>query len=322
MPETEKRAIVLGDACVDVMVPMMQITDPDVLSPSDRTLEPALSAGGTAANTAAALSKLGIKTSYMGTLGADYGGRFLLEDLKQRDIYSDLTLIDNESNTVYVFAFIDGNGERHPWAFPRTGVSYADYDLSKIDLESIRNASWLHASGMTILFDGTLRESMPEIFKIAYEAGVPTSFDLNTRVNHLSKLESGIVDSIRKTIPYTKYLLGSGPDEFLSFHPCDNWRDSVRAFAKNGHVAVGRMGKDGAFLVDGDREEQKRPIDVPVVNTIGAGDAFNAGFIAAILKGKSTSEAVSWGNGVASYKVSGNSARHTPKEAELATFIG
>lgn len=322
MPDLSDRAIVLGDACVDVMVPMMQIADRNnVLSPSDKTLEPVLSAGGTGANTAAALSKLGIKTAYMGTLGADYGGRFLLEDLKQRNIHSELTLIDENSNTVYVFAFIDEQGERHPWAFPRTGVSYADYDLEKIDLSIIRKAKWLHSSGMTILFDGTLRKHLPHIFKVAYEAGVPTSFDLNTRVNHLDKLEPGIVDAIRQTIPYVKYLLGSGQDEFFSFNPQDDWRDSVRSFKENGRVVIARMGKDGAFLVDADREEQQKAFDVPVVNTIGAGDAFNAGFIAAILKGHSHSEAMTWGNAVASYKVSGNSARHTPDEATLLSFL-
>lgn len=312
--------IVIGDACVDVTVSMASIMSgiSDVYH-SER-LEPHLTGGGTSANTTVALSKLGVPTSFMGTIGADYGGRFILREFAQNNIGTEFTIVD-DSNTIYVFAFIDPTGERTLWAFPREGCSYANLDLSRIDMERVKQAAWVHASGMTYMAEGNTRANLPAVFKAAYEAGIPTSFDLNTRAKQPEDLDPDIRRAVEDTLPYVKYLLGSAKDEFYSFRPCPDWHDSVRAFAGNGRSVISRMGAEGAFVVCGDGEFQVEAFDVPVHNTTGAGDAFNAGFIAGMLKGCTLKESVLWGNGVAGYKVMGNSSRDTPDEAQLLKFI-
>ncbi len=322
MPEGFGRAIVIGDACVDVTVPIESIISPDNSgSPEDGRVSPSITGGGTSANTAVALSKLSVKTAFMGTLGEDYGGRYMLDEFRGLGINTELTLTDHQSNTVYVFAFIDPRGERHLWAFPRSDVSYVNLDIGRIDLEKVKTASWVHSSGMTYMFDGTIRKSLPEIFKSAYEAGVPTSFDLNTRVKDSANLDPGIKDAVLRTLPYVKYLLGSGKDEFYSFCPDDDWKNSVKSFATDGRAVIARMGAEGSYSVLNGEQEFQKPFDVPVKNTTGAGDAFNAGFIAGMINGLTLSGAVEWGNAVASYKVAGNSSRHTPDLRQLEAFI-
>ena len=68
-------------------------------------------------------------------------------------------------------------------------------------------------------------------------------------------------------------------------------------------------------------EFMKPGFTVPVVNTTGAGDAFNAGFIAAALQGLGLEDAVVWGNAVAAYKVGGNGSRYTPSKVQLKKFM-
>ena len=319
MRET-RPVIVIGDACVDVTVRLadLMVGHSDVYD-SERLL-PTISGGGTSANTAVALSKLGVATAFMGTLGDDYGGRFMLREFAERGIDTGLTIVD-DSNTIFVFAFIDPEGERTLWAFPREGCSYANLDLNKIDLDRVRRAGWVHSSGMAYMTGGTTRENLPKVFRAAYEAGVPTSFDLNTRVGEPENLDPDIRRAVEETLPYVRYLLGSAKDEFYSFCPKDDWKDSVRAFAVDGRTVISRMGGDGAFTVSPEGEFFTEAFQVNVRNTTGAGDAFNAGFIAGMLRGLPLREAVRWGNGVAGYKVTGNSARHTPNETELLDFM-
>lgn len=313
--------IVIGDACVDVTVAVAELTK---YGEADAKLAekfaPALAGGGTSANTAVALRKLGVPTAFMGTIGADFGGRFLLKEFRDYDINTEFVITD-DSNTVYVFAFIDASGERTLWSFPREDVSYCNLDLARIDLEKVKHAAWMHASGMAYMMDGSTRKNLPELFRVAYEAGVPTSFDLNTRAGSPETLEPAIRDAVMATLPYVRYLLGSAKDEFYSFCPHDDWHDSVRAFAKPGRTVISRMGGEGVFAVYDGIEEFQMPYDVPVKNTTGAGDAFNAGFIAAILHGCTVSEAILRGSAVAGYKIATGGARCTPDMQQLLNFM-
>lgn len=321
MPESRfDRVIVIGDACVDVTVSLASVMGSGDDEYGSQRLKPTLTGGGTSANTAVALSKLGVPTAFMGTVGDDYGGRFMLKEFAQNGINTDFTIVD-KSNTIFVFAFIDPTGERTLWGFPREDCSYARLDLERIDLAKVRTASWVHSSGMAYMTEGSIRENLPKIFKAAYEAGVPTSFDLNTRVGDPEKLDPLIRKAVEETLPYVKYLLGSAKDEFYSFCPKADWRDSVRSFAKEGRAVISRMGGDGAFFVDRGAEELQKPYQVTVTNTTGAGDAFNAGFIAGMLQGLSLPDAVLQGSAVAGYKVTGNSSRHTPDRLQLKEFM-
>lgn len=312
-------AIIIGDACVDITIHLEDLIreSDDIRSPK---LKPVLTGGGTSANTAIALSKLGVSTAFLGTVGDDYCGRFICKELQRQNIDTTYTLV-SKSNTVSVFAFIPQNGERVLWGFPREDCAYAQLDLEQIDLDWIKQARWIHASGMAYMMAGSVRETIPTLFRLAWENGIPTSFDLNTRVGRAEDLDPGVREAVEKTIPYVRYLLGSAKDEFYTFWPQKDWKDCVRHFARGGCGAVSRMGSEGAFWVWEGKEGFCPSFRVKVANTTGAGDAFNAGFIAGILQGLPLEEAVLWGSGVAGYKVTGDSAHYTPNLAQLLEFI-
>ena len=302
MPDKNKTAIVAGDACVDVHIKIEDLLN-DYLG---KAVPYHLSLGGTIGGTAAALAKLGVNTAFLGSIGNDYGGRYLKDEMDRLGIDTSLLIVKEELNTINVYAFIDDEGERHLWGFPRTDQAYCDLDINRIDLETIRNASWLHSSGMTLLSGGSIVESMPELFRIAYEAGVETSFDLNTRVDDINKLDPKAVEAIRKIMPYVRYLTGSAKDEFMSFYPADDWRESVRHFADKNRTVIARNGKDGYMVISDGIERECPSFDVEVTDTTGAGDSFNAGFIAGRLEGMDIFEACRYASATAAYKISGN----------------
>ena len=300
MPDPFRRAIVIGDACVDIHMRIADIEAEDQNTP----IPFHMSSGGTIGNTAMVLNDLGVETAFLGTVGKDFGGHFIRSRFSEMGIDTSLMIDSDDLNTINVFAFIDDQGERHLWGYPRTQNAYPELDIDLVDKDKIRTASWLHSSGMTMLKKGSIQKSLPELFRIAFEAGVPTSFDLNTRVSDLSLLEEEAVEAIRKTIPYVRYLTGSGKDEFMSFYPCEDWKESVRHFADGGSTVIARMGKEG-FLAIFDGTERSCPsYEVEVVDTTGAGDSFDAGFIAASLEGKGVYEACLYANAVSGYRIS------------------
>ena len=299
MPD-HKKAIVAGDACVDVHLRLKDILN-DALG---KTVPYHLSLGGTIGGTAAALAKLGVDTAFLGSIGKDYGGRYIKEEMDRLGIDTSLLIVKEELNTINVFAFIDDEGERHLWGFPRTEQAYCDLDPERIDLNRIREASWFHSSGMTLLSKGSIIESLPELYRIAYEAGVETSFDLNTRVSDLSLLDPAVTDAILKILPYVRYLTGSARDEFVSLHPSKDWKDSVRYFADRERTVIARNGKDGYMVIADGIEKEYPSYAVEAIDTTGAGDSFNAGFISARLEGMDVFEACRFASATAAYKIS------------------
>lgn len=281
---------------------------------------PVLMGGGTGANTAVALSRLGLEVSFVGTIGADNYGKYIIEDLQQENINTENLIIDKELNTVGVFAFIDEYGERYLWGWPRTKQSFKELDLQKVDLDEIKNADWIHSSGMVLVAESSAREAVLEIFKLAYEAGVTTSFDLNLRVDN-GRLDKDYKDTVLEIMEYCNYVLGSGEEEFYYLKPEENWLDSAKCFASETRTIIARMGAGGSMAITPDQCIEVPGYKVEVCDTVGAGDVYNGGFIAARLAGCSLLDSVRLGNAVAGYKVSKEGARNSPKIEELEEFL-
>ena len=313
---SNKRVLIVGDANVDLIVRY-----PKHLA--DGGVEyhlPLMSGGGTAANTAHALSKLGITVDFMGTIGDDQYGRYVLDEFIAAGIGIEPLIIDETLNTVCVFAFVDDSGERYPWAWPRERQSFRELDPERILWKSVEQADWIHSSGMIMPYDTSARKSVLEIFKRARQLGKTTSFDLNLRIEN-GKLDEGYKLAVLELFEYCDYILGSGKEELYYLNPMTDWRDSAKSFVRKNRTVIARMGADGSLALfdEGSLEEASFPVTVK--DTIGAGDVYNAGFITARLLGKDLHESIIWGNGVSGYKVMFSGSRETPDFSELVRFI-
>jgi sugar/nucleoside kinase (ribokinase family) len=86
-------------------------------------------------------------------------------------------------------------------------------------------------------------------------------------------------------------------------------------------TVIARQGAKGALVVSPDDVFSSPAFEVEVVDTVGAGDAFNGGFIAACLAEKDLREAVRWGNAAAALKIEKRGARGLPSRENLFRLL-
>ena len=312
------KVLVVGDANVDIIVPY-----PKFLNEERTRVEyptPVLQGGGTSANTAVALSRLGIQTAFLGSIGEDQYGKYIREDFRREGVDMTWLIVEPDLNTVGVFAFVDEFGERYLWGWPRVDQAFKIIDESKVDFEKIKEMSWVHSSGMALVHDTSARTSMVRIFKTAWEAGIPTSFDLNLRVDD-GELDPSYEKVVREIISYSTYVLGSGKDEFYYLGEKGKWLENAKAFVTDRRTVIVRDGGEGSLGLSSEETQKAPAFRGDVVDTVGAGDVYNAGFIAARLQGKSLYESLVMGNAVSGYTVSRKGSRNCPHLQELEEFM-
>lgn len=289
------KVVVVGDANVDIIVPYPRFLNEERTQVEYPQI--GIEGGGTSANTAVALAKLGLDVSFVGTVGDDQYGRFVMQDFKDAGVDVTGLVADSTLSTVGVFAFVDDRGERYLWGWPRERQSFKVLDENLVPMHMIREADWVHSSGMCLTYDTSARETIIRIFEQAHDAGVPTSFDLNLRV------DDGVLD------PDFAYL---GDDDMMG---------NATAYAVDGRTVIVRDGARGSIGLTQDGLTESPAFRVNVEDTIGAGDVYNAGFIAARLAGASLAESLREGNAVSAYKVARRGARSSPDAAQLHEFL-
>lgn len=309
--------LVVGDANVDIVVPY------PVFLNAERTRvkypQPEVHGGGTAANTAVALAKLGVKTTFVGTVGDDQYGRLIREELEASGVDASGLVTDPDLNTVGVFAFVDEFGERYLWGWPRVDQSFKVLDPGAVSAELLAGSDWVHSSGMAMTYPTSARDTIIATFKAAHEAGITTSFDLNCRCDDRD-LDADFKVALREIISYTTYLFGSGPDELEHFSG-GGWRQAAAELATVGRTVVARDGANGSTAFTPEGESAAAAFAVEVADTIGAGDVYNAGFIAATLERLSLPDALTMANAVSAYTVSRTGSQNSPTRSELDAFL-
>lgn len=311
------KVVVVGDANVDIIVPYPRFLNEERTQVEYPQI--GIEGGGTSANTAVALAKLGLDVSFVGTVGDDQYGRFVMQDFKDAGVDVTGLVADSTLSTVGVFAFVDDRGERYLWGWPRERQSFKVLDENLVPMHMIREADWVHSSGMCLTYDTSARETIIRIFEQAHDAGVPTSFDLNLRVDD-GVLDPDFAAALERIIPNVDYLLGSGPDEF-AYLGDDDMMGNATAYAVDGRTVIVRDGARGSIGLTQDGLTESPAFRVNVEDTIGAGDVYNAGFIAARLAGASLAESLREGNAVSAYKVARRGARSSPDAARLHEFL-
>lgn len=309
--------LVVGDACADLILRM-----PEADSDQARTqLAPELSGGGSAANTAVALARLGLPATLIGVVGDDGFGRFLRHDLAAEGVDIARLATHRDAATQVVLAVIDRQGERTMFVWPEFGGAAAQLTPQQLDPDLIGRAAWLHATGMCLV-EAPARAAVLRGMELARAAGIPVSFDLNLRASLVGgALPPDVASAFARAVRLASYVLGSAVDEFTHLAPGATFDEVAGRLATDGRVVVARLGAQGALLVGAAGSERIAGFSVNVVDTVGAGDAFDAGFIAACLRGSPPSEAVRWGNAVAALSVSRAGARSGPRRDEVVALL-
>lgn len=305
--------VVLGDANVDLLVRLPAQT-------GQPAPEPVLSLGGTGANTAIALSRLGVPAALVGAVGDDGFGRFARRHLRDAGVDVTQLVASAEAVTMLVLALVDAAGERTLLGWPRRGAAQAWLAPAQIDPALMTRAAWVHTTGICLV-ESPGREAVLRGLALARAAGVPTSLDLNLRLGlEDGRLPNDFRVAVEEAVALSGVVFGSAADEVPLLCPGPTADAAVR-LASGQRIVVARRAQDGALLAGPDGIITAPALPVSVVSAVGAGDAFNAGYIAAAVSGQPPAVALRWGNAVAALTISRADRHVGPSRAEVVALL-
>lgn len=239
--------------------------------------------GGAESNVAIGLARLGVPVIWMGRIGDDALGRLIERQLRAEGVTPSITR-DEGAPTALMLKERPAEGASAV-SYYRAGSAGSRLAPEDLDLVRIREARVLHLTGISAALSASSRAAIDVAIDAAREARVFVSFD----VNHRSRLWG--TDQARaayREIAARADLVFAGEDEAALL--TGEWEPDTQAKAIAGlgpKQVVIKRGAEGAIgLADGERVERKA-FAVDPVDSVGAGDAFVAGYLAELLAGAS-----------------------------------
>ncbi len=312
----QNRVLVLGDANVDLVISVDEQSS-SVLALRDTALE--LHGGGTAANVAAALARLGEQVEFIGTVGDDGYGRWVVAEFLNEGVDTEQTRFVEDAFTSMVIALIYPDGERGLYVWPDQGGAHTKLAPDSIKSEIFEKAAWLHTTGLC-LREKPVRSAQLKAMELAQKAGLIVSLDLNLRLESWG-MDSSLEKVFDRALGFSDVVFGSGLEEIVPYTGETSIQAGAESLSAGKKTVIARMGGEGALVVAPGEGFVCPAYDVKVVDTLGAGDAFNGGFIAASLAGNELKEAARWGNAAAALKIGKSGARGLPTRQELLDLL-
>lgn len=242
--------------------------------------------GGAESNVAIGLARLGVPVTWMGRLGDDALGRLVERQLRAEGVGAAVTR-DPEAPTALMLKERPTAGSSAV-SYYRAGSAGSRLAPEHLDLDRIRDARVLHVTGITAALGDAPRAALDAAVDAAHGGGTIVSFD----VNHRSRLWDA-----ERAVPAYRALAAradvvfAGDDEAELLTGERDTDAQIAALAALGPAqVVVKRGADGATaLADGEQASQAA-FPVHAVDTVGAGDAFVAGYLAELLAGASLAE--------------------------------
>jgi sugar/nucleoside kinase (ribokinase family) len=269
--------VVVGDIAVDIVSTLHTA----LARGSDAAAEVRLMPGGSGANVAVWLARLGQPVTFIGRIGDDMFGRWLRDDLVSEGVEPALT-VDGARRTGVIQVLVEPGGERT--MVPDRGAN-AVWSADEVSEAQIAGAELLHVVGY-VLLDRESRPGALAAMRCARRHGVPISLDPSSHAPLLGLGPNafwelvGKVDVLLPNRREAQTLAGvQEPEAALSL---------LRTRA--GTVVI-KLDQDGCIASVGGAVERVPAPAVPIINATGAGDAFDAGFLARWRPGANLREA-------------------------------
>jgi sugar/nucleoside kinase (ribokinase family) len=290
----------LGGALADLIVSPIKSYPEPKLNTSIFVDNLSYSPGGGAVNSSQALAKLGLEVSVFSKVGNDPFGHMIVKSLSDNGIDITNILVSEKGHTSTVIVGVHEDADR---SFISYHGSLSEYSNSDLTVETLLDCSYLLYSD---LFNLPLIDGKPLaiILNRAQQQGVTTLLDATWGISGLSP------DIFEEVLPYVDYLLPSA-DECRLMYPGKSDEKLIELFLKKGAQAVIlKRGSQGVIGSDGSKTYKLPALkkDQEIVDTIGAGDSFNAGFLYGLVQGYNFSDCIKAGSVVAGCSLMGTGA--------------
>lgn len=238
-----------------------------------------LGIGGSESNVAIGLQRLGVQAVWCGRVGDDSLGQLVEREIRAEGV--DVRIAVDPSAPTGLMIKERRTPATQRVSYYRAGSAGSRIAPGDVDEQLIAQADLLHVSGITPALSAQAESTLRYAIAVARAAAVPVSFDLNYRGNLWSREGAGRV--YREIIPLADIVFAGDDEAAIAV---DAAGDSDPAGLARSVAAMGpsqtiiKMGAEGAIaLVHGDLYRQEA-VPVDTVDTVGAGDAFVAGYLA------------------------------------------
>lgn len=270
-PSSPLSVTLFGDINVDVLMSIPSYPPPggDAMA-TGLILRP----GGSVANTAIVLAKLGVQVRLIGRTGNDRWADIALAPLLEYNVDVSAVRRDAGESTGLIFIPVTPDGERTMFSYRGANVRIPPQEIVP---ELLQGSRILHISGYNFL-ETPQRTSTWRAIDLAQQAGIPLSLDVGVEPALRARAE---IESLLPSVS----ILSLGMDEASPLFNVDSPEEAAQSALERGVLAAAiKLGSQGCLLADHDRVFRQPAFPVQVVDTTGAGDAFCAGLLFAYLR--------------------------------------
>ena len=230
-----------------------------------------LAIGSSSAIFACGAARLGLKVAFIGKCGDDVFGRFMLAEMQKRNVDIGNVIVSRSESTGLSVILNQGSDRA---ILTHSGL-IAELQASDIADSLLSRARHLHVA--SYFLQTKLQPDLPALFQRASLMGLSTSLDTNYDP---SEQWCGFDDLLSVTNVFLP-----NEAEAKSLTAAENAEEAANRLKVRVQAAAIKLGKDGALGISQSQKIQVKSIPVKVVDTVGAGDSFDAGFIYGYLNG-------------------------------------
>lgn len=275
--------------------------------------------GGSSANTAVGLARLGCSVGLIARVGSDPMGEFIREKLQQEGIDTTMLVNDSEFFTGLAFAALFPPDDSKVWF---VGIPNANANLcvDDVDPELLQRAQAIVIAG-TALASESSRLAVRKILQIAQENRIAVVFDVDWRPVfwHDSRHARAVYQDIMRQV--TVVLANEAELTFVG--QSESMQEAVGAVLDLGVAeVVAKRGKAGSWYFTATESLFMPAFSVEVLNTLGAGDGFGAGYTYGLAAGWAPSRRLQLASACGALVVSRHSCSEAmPNLAEVMDLI-
>lgn len=276
--------------------------------------------GGSSANIAIGLARLGLEVGIISAVGKDDLAGYLMNVLLQEGVDTQFVRLADGYNTSLCLTEVSPP-DRFPQVFYRREPADSQVIVGPAEESYISQARMFVTNG-TSLSASPAHESTLKALKTAHEAGLRTVLDIDYRASSWASLaEAG--NAAREAMAWVDVVLGNEDELSLLTGQRDTSSQAQAILAAGVKIVICKLGSKGVVAHTQESVCSAEPIPVKVVSTIGAGDGFATGFLYALDRGLSLEECLRYGNAAAAVVVSRVSCSDAmPRPGELAEILG
>jgi sugar/nucleoside kinase (ribokinase family) len=230
-----------------------------------------LTVGSSSAIFACGAARLGLRVAFVGVCGADPFGRFMLAEMNSRRVDTSSVLVRTEGQTG-LSVILNRGTDRAILTHP--GLVSALTAADVVD-DLLRQARHLHVA--SYFLQTALQPGLPGLFARAHNLGLSTSLDTNWD-------PSGAWHGFNELLPLVDVFLPN-ENEAFALSGTNDLELSLQYLGESCKVVAIKRGADGAIARGGGENAQTAALKVNLVDTVGAGDSFDAGFLVGFLNG-------------------------------------